>query len=352
MEQLTINQRRVLNLLRVRGRISTQEVATLLKSSRQYAHVLLRNLTQLQKLVRIGTTIHTIYVDPTYLKQHPELLPTTIRKRFKNKNLEEHLIDEEISEKFPPLSDLKENVASIFTYAFSEMLNNAIEHSKSETIDVEVSMKGKRLIFNVIDRGIGVFRNVMVKKNLRTQEDAARELLKGKITTQPKAHSGQGIFFTSKSADLFILESGGIKLVIDSVRNDVHITRAPSGRKGTAVRFLISTDSKRHLSHVFEKYETEGDNFKDFNKTEVKVALYSKGVLVSRSQARKILSHLDQFEAVVLDYENIPIIGQAFADEIYRVFKLKHPKTLIYSMNTTAGVQHMINRALPPLPTL
>lgn len=44
------------------------------------------------------------------------------------------------------------------------------------------------------------------------------------------------------------------------------------------------------------------------------------GTHVARSWARKVLFGLDKFKVVVMDYEHVPTIGQAFADEIYRVF--------------------------------
>jgi hypothetical protein len=225
------------------------------------------------------------------------------------------------------------------------MLNNAIDHSRSPAIDVEVSVKKNTLIFNVVDSGIGIFRNVMAKKKLRTQEDAARELLKGKVTTQPRAHSGQGIFFSSKNSDLFIIDSLGVRLVIDTLKKDVRIVKSSSRKKGTTIRFIISTLSKRHLSEAFDKYDVKDNDLDEFNKTDVQVNLYSKGILVSRSQARKMLSNLEKFRIVVLNYDKIPLIGQAFADEIYRVFKNKYPDIVIHSVNTTPGVKHMIDRA-------
>src|SRR3989338_8465686 len=88
-----------------------------------------------------------------------------------------------------------------------EMFNNAIEHSESKIISVEVSLRNNKLSFIVEDSGIGVFRNIMKKKGLRSVIEAIQDLLKGKTTTMPKSHSGEGIFFTSKASDLFILDS-------------------------------------------------------------------------------------------------------------------------------------------------
>lgn len=68
--------------------------------------------------------------------------------------------------------------------------------------------------------------------------------------------------------------------------------------------------------------------------------------LVSRSQARKILARLDRFEDVVLDFRGVESIGQAFADEIFRVFATEHPTVKFKAEGTTPAVDRMIRRAL------
>jgi len=68
--------------------------------------------------------------------------------------------------------------------------------------------------------------------------------------------------------------------------------------------------------------------------------------LVSRSQARRILSGLELLKEVTLDFKNIEYIGQAFADEIFRVFKNRNPEILLKTVNLNGEVQNMINRAI------
>ena len=67
--------------------------------------------------------------------------------------------------------------------------------------------------------------------------------------------------------------------------------------------------------------------------------------LVSRSQARRVLSGLDLFKEVILDFRDIKYIGQAFADEIFRVFPNMNPNTAISEQNANSAVRNMINRA-------
>ena len=78
--------------------------------------------------------------------------------------MEEHKILIELEEKFPRIVELPDNIRSIFTFTFSEMFNNAIEHSQSKIIKVEVSVRENNLSFIVEDSGIGAFRNIMKKK--------------------------------------------------------------------------------------------------------------------------------------------------------------------------------------------
>lgn len=88
--------------------------------------------------------------------------------------------------------------------------------------------------------------------------------------------------------------------------------------------------------------------FKDFDldKTEIRVRLFtSGGVHISRSQARRILAGLEKFKVILLDYENVPIVGQAFADEIYRVFQNSHSDIIIQEENMSEGVKFMVERA-------
>ena len=68
-------------------------------------------------------------------------------------------------------------------------------------------------------------------------------------------------------------------------------------------------------------------------------------IYVSRSQARALLVGLDKFRKVVLDFEGVSDIGQAFADEIFRVFKIAHPEVEIEFVNANDAVRFMIKMA-------
>lgn len=331
------------------GAIRTIDIASKVGVSRQYASIIASELVLNGKLIKIGSTRNAQYVLPEYATKHIEIFPAKFIKTFGNKGLEEHKILDEMEAKFPMLLKLSENVRSIFTYAFLEMLNNAIEHSGTEKINIDVTVKDKVLIFTVDDFGIGVFRNIMQKKGLKSELEAIQDLLKGKTTTMPKAHSGEGIFFTSKIGDEFILDSYDYKLIVNNKVKDIFLEEVRGkGKKkrGTKVIFKISVESAGHLNDVFKQYANIDDKSNyGFDKTEIKVRLYAiGGVHISRSQARRILVGLDKFRVVVFDFDKVPVVGQAFADEIFRVFHNKYPKIKLEATNMNEAVRFMIGR--------
>lgn len=342
-----LNKEKILEIIRQKGQIRTRELSGPFGVSRQYANMLVGQLIEEKKLVRIGSTRNAFYVLPEYVKSHPYILPTKFFKRLKNVHLEEHKIIAEIEEKFPQISILKEHIRNIFTFAFSEMLNNAIEHSESKAIVVEVSIVDNDLWFIVSDSGVGVFRNVMQKKKLNSEIEAAQDILKGKTTTIPKSHTGQGIFFTSKAADVFILDSFGEQLTVNNKIHDVSLRRTKVSKRGTRVIFRIKMDSHKHLSDVFKKYTNLNDESDyGFDKTEIRVKLFTaSGINISRSQARRILHGLEKFKIILFDFDKVPMIGQSFADEIYRVFHNKHPDIELQEINMNEAVTFMVERS-------
>lgn len=317
------------------------------KVSRKWASASISDLVKKGVLVKSGATAGAIYALPENARE----LGNIIKKHLVRETIKEHEVLDGVNHQAPFLLSLDENLRSLFDYAFSEMLNNAIEHSQAKYIDLEVGVDDKSLWFNVIDNGIGAFRNVMQTRGLSSELEAMQDLLKGKTTTQPHAHSGEGIFFTSKVADVFVLESFGYILRVDNIINDIFFEQKDSQRKGTKVSFSISKNSQRHLRDVFGKYETDHDN-PDFDKTEIHIKLYATGTIyVSRSQARRVLTGLEKFKKVILNFDKVPTVGQAFADEIFRVFQQKYPNIILEPINMNEAVRYMVARAEKPSPS-
>ncbi len=332
----------ILKLASERGKIKTSEVVKELKNakSRQHLSSVINEMVNEGLLLKSGTTAGAFYVLP----QNRHLIGEEVTLKLKRENLEEHKVFDNIKEKSPFINNLKENLSSILFYAFTEMLNNAIEHSISKNVEIILRKDKENVVFVVNDFGIGVFRNVMKQRNLRSELEAIQDLLKGKTTTQPHSHTGEGIFFTSKIADIFILESFGHRLRVDNIIKDVFIEKVTPQKRGTKVTFVISLKSKKHLNNVFKQYVTEPGEV-GFDKTEIKVRLYTSGtVYISRSQARRILVNLNKFKTIVLDFDRVTTVGQAFVDEVFRVFQLKNPNIKIVPINMIEPVKFMIER--------
>lgn len=341
------NSDKILELIEKQGRVTSREIMEPIGVSRQYINLVISELIVEGKVFKIGGTRGAFYVSKKFLDEHPEIVPTIFRKKYLNKLLEEHKVFLEIEDSLPQFKELPENVKSIFTFAFSEMFNNAIEHSGSKIISVEVILRNKLFSFTVNDSGVGVFRNIMKKKKLKSELEAIQDLLKGKTTTMPRTHSGEGIFFTSKTADSFILDSFSQMLIVDNITNEISARITNAIKRGTRVIFRINTDSKLHLNDIFKKYTNLNDSSDyGFDKTEIRVKLFTTGgVHISRSQARRILSGLGKFKVILLDFKDVPLVGQAFADEIYRVFQNEHPNIIIQEENMSEGVRFMVERA-------
>lgn len=340
---------KVLEFAKKKQHIKTADIVSLLMVSRQTAHSLLSKLVSEGKLVKIGTTSTSSYAIPAYAQNHLEIFSTRFHKVYRAKGLEEDVVFAEIEKRWPFITKLPENILHILRYGFLEMLNNAIEHSKSAMVEVDLSIKESNLNFIVNDSGVGVFRNIKNQKKLQSELEAIQDVMKGKLTTAPEAHSGQGIFFTSKMADVFYLESFDHQLITNNVIDDVFLKKPKKTKRGTRVSFTIALDSKRETNDVFRKYTNLGeDSDYGFDRTEVKVKLYTReGSYVSRSQARRILVGLDKFESIIMNFKKVDVVGQAFADEIFRVFRGRHPNIKILPVNMNEVVEFMINRVEP-----
>jgi hypothetical protein len=238
-------------------------------------------------------------------------------------------------------SGLHENVRRIWIYGFLEIFNNAIEHSKSGKIRVVINENGVFNTMSIIDDGIGIFKNIKAKFKLLDEKDALLELAKGKRTTDKTRHSGQGIFFVSKVFDDFMIVSNG--LIFGSNQQKDNPVKKNKTNFSTLVYLRLANSSVRKINDVFDEFSTEIPG--DFDKTVVPMRMANSEDLVSRSQARRVLSGLELFKEVVLDFKDINYIGQSFADEIFRVFPNMNPNTSITAKNANTDILNMINRA-------
>ncbi|MES2393651.1 MAG: DUF4325 domain-containing protein [Acidobacteriota bacterium] len=247
----------------------------------------------------------------------------------------------------PLLSNLPQNVLDIWHWAFTEMFNNAIDHSEGATIIVEVKKTALAADITILDDGVGIFKKLKDRFYLDDERQALLELSKGKFTTDPKRHSGQGIFFTSRMVDDFGLLSGETYYTHDyKSEADWFSDVYADSNVGTRVFLRVSNHTSRTTKKILAQFSVKGSY--GFNKTIVPVELarYGTDQLVSRSQAKRVLARVDQFSQVLLNFTGVDEIGQAFADEIFRVFANEHPEIQILPINASKEIMGLYQAAL------
>lgn len=245
----------------------------------------------------------------------------------------------------PVLGELPDNVLRLWQHGFTEMFNNAVDHSEGTQIHVEVRRTAADTEMIIADDGAGIFRRIRKLLGLLDERHAILELSKGKLTTDPARHTGEGIFFTSRMFDTFDILSGGVSFShTDGEAND-WIRDNPQYQNGTTVWMRLRNQTSRTTKKVFDEY-VSGEDY-DFSRTVVPVVLaqYVGDLLVSRSQAKRVLARVDLFRTVVFDFSGIDSVGQAFADEIFRVFAQSHPEIEFQFVHANASVRKMITRA-------
>lgn len=249
------------------------------------------------------------------------------------------------SDVLPILRQLPSNVLTIWRYSFTEMMNNAIEHSEGRTIAVLIEKTAAATLVFISDDGVGIFKKIQGALGLLDERQSLLELAKGKFTTDPNHHSGEGIFFASRMFDEFAILSGSVVFTHDHGEEEDWLLKREVSESGTTVAMKLNNHTARTAAEVFAQFSTD-DDF-GFTKTVVPVLLaeYGDDNLVSRSQARRLLTRFERFQVVVLDFEGVAMIGQAFADEVFRVFPLLHPQVEIVPMNTNDEVRKMVSRA-------
>lgn len=246
----------------------------------------------------------------------------------------------------PLLSELPKNVFDICNYGFTEIFNNAVEHSEGTKVVVVLELTYVSVGIRVHDDGVGVFRKIKDGFKLSSERDAILELAKGKVTTDPESHSGEGIFFTSRIFDEFIIGSGCLGFSHNPPGAD-WLVDIGEVIDGTSVKMQITTGSQRTVRKVFDHFTSDAGS-PTFDKTQVPVGLLCIGDqnVVSRSQARRLLAGMDQFKEIMLGFNGVEDVGQAFADEVFRVFQNQHPTIVLKHTGANKRVKAMIYRAI------
>ncbi len=309
--------------------------------SRTTVHRHLNRLLRDGKIIKSGTTRQVQYFLKTdkNKKIHVPLKPGVAEDVIWKENFQ------------ADFETLPKNILEICEYGFLEMLNNAIDHSEGKGVIIETEWESDSIKITIWDDGIGIFRKIKNTLKLEDEREGALHLSKGKFTTDPQNHTGEGIFFSSRAFDTFNVGSGRMYYSRSNPEKDWFLeTTEESKFNGTILIMNIEVDSKRQLKEVFSEYtEDDSDGVPKFGKTLILVQLskFDDERYVSRSQARRIVLGLEKFKQVVLDFKDISTVGQGFVDEVFRVFQSKYPEIKIEYTNANDDVRFMIERSLP-----
>lgn len=242
----------------------------------------------------------------------------------------------------PLLRELPRNVQEIWEYILGEMINNVIDHSEAETMRIEITRTFLTTRVFIADDGVGIFAKIKEHFGMESLNDAICELFKGKLTTDPTNHSGEGIFFSSRLADQFLIISDRKCFSINKYDHDVLLDDFAKSR-GTVVIVRLSNSSNKTAAGVFNQYaQVDGG----FQTTMIPLKNMFDSAPVSRSQAKRICQRLDQFKEVVLDFDGITWMGQGFAHQLFVVFQNQHPDITLKPIHMGDGVEQMYRHVL------
>ena len=316
----------------------TRHYMDVLNISRVGANNYIKQLEERGWIARSGPSTRPIF-SPGYQR--------CVSKLYEINNLEEDIA---WAKDFRSYFSLAPNILNIVNHGFTEMLNNAIDHSGGDEVFIWARQNEARFTLAISDNGVGIFAKIAAALKLPDMRQALFELSKGKFTTDPSKHSGEGVFFTSRMFDWFEINANNLEFHHDKkLEEDIFHEAKGIFPNGTVVFMSIALDSKRTAADIYAEYTNAPDDF-DFSRTVVpmKLAQYGEEHLVSRSQAKRLIARFDRFKKVVLNFDEVQEIGQAFADEIFRVYANEHPDVELIPEKMTKQVQSMWLRAVAP----
>lgn len=303
--------------------------------SRQRAHTYIKREVEKGTLIQTGHTRATHYflVGGNHVKFSEKIKPGLAEDKVWSKYVK------------PIVLKCPQNIQNISAYGFTEIFNNAIDHSKGTMIYSDIQLTNNDLIITIMDNGVGIFQKIKNALNLESIRESILHLSKGKFTTDPSNHTGEGIFFTSRMFDSFSIFSSDLYYTFQNQDWILSPEKNEKFGNGTYIKMTVRLNSKKTPKEVFDQY---ADQEIGFWKTIVAVALSAdpNDPHVSRSQAKRLLIGLEKFKTIILDFKGVESVGQAFVDEVFRVFKSQHPEIKIKYINANDEVSSMIKRGL------
>jgi hypothetical protein len=172
----------------------------------------------------------------------------------------------------------------------------------------------------VSDDGCGLFQRIDSSFRHRRPDAGDAGAGKGKLTSQPDRHTGRGLFFTSRLADVFDLHANATAFQYRGWDRRSWHKGKPMPRQGTSIYLAIALDTTRTLDDVLRAHSLDGDGY-GFDRTVVPLQLMQgDGTwLESRAQAGAWRRGCTGFRRAEVDFTGIADMGHGFADELFRV---------------------------------
>lgn len=298
------------------------------------ARTLLRQLTELGWLVREGTP------------QRPVYRPGMLREVVQRYALDGLTEDRPWRLDFAPHFQLPAPVAELVQHAFTELLNNAIDHSEGTQVTVSLRQTPTQVQLLVADNGRGLFDKIREGFSIDDPADAVLELSKGRLTSAPDRHTGRGLFYIARLADVLDLQANAVTFQHREWDARRWVRGRPARHPGSAIYLAILLDTTRTLDQVLRSASLDGQGY-GLEQTSLPLRLITgpEVALESRSQARRVAARLERFRRAELDFSGIDRIGHGFADELFRVYARSHAEVQLDVRNAAEPVRRMIEMA-------
>jgi anti-sigma regulatory factor (Ser/Thr protein kinase) len=249
---------------------------------------------------------------------------------------------------FAPYFQLPPAVNRMAQHIFTEILNNAIDHSEGQQATVSVRQTPSHVQLLISDDGRGVFNKISEAFALADPRLAMLELSKGKLTSHPDCHTGRGLFFSSRLADIFDLHANDTAFQRREWELNGNWQEAkPLKNKGTSVFAAIHLETSRTLESTLKQFSLSGTGY-GFERTIISMRLLANSVsgLESRAQARRVGARLNQFKRAEVDFQGVNHVGHGFVDELFRVVPSQQPGLSLVPINMGPDVAAMVESVM------
>lgn len=303
-------------------------------ASRRASLAALRRLVSAGWLARSGSDRHPVY-SPGVLRQ--------VARSYTLHGLQEDL---PWQRDFAPHFALPTSVARMIRHGFTELVNNAADHSGGSSVTVSLRQTPSHVQLLVSDDGCGVFANICRAFGIEDAQHAMLELSKGRLTSQPEQHTGRGLFFSSQLADVFDIHANNTAFQRRAWESAGWQPGRPMPRQGSSIYMAIALDTQRTLDQVLEAWSMDGSGI-EFDQTVIALRLLAGPgqALDSRAQARRVAARLPQFKRAEINFDGVSDVGHGFTDELFRVFARAHPQVELLPTHMTPRTAALIKSA-------